>query len=79
MASRPQGLPSRFVAGDASMLLKLAIEGIGIVRLGEIAVAGAIRRRLLRPLLEDFQVSESHPLWAMLPAGNARRRSFSIF
>jgi DNA-binding transcriptional LysR family regulator len=66
-------------ADSAGMLLRLAIEGAGVVRLGEIAVAGPIHKGLLEPLLQDFQQSESHPLWAVLPPGRQRAPKVKVF
>jgi len=42
-------------ADSAHMLLRLAIEGAGIIRFGDIIVARAIHEGLLEPLLEGFQ------------------------
>jgi DNA-binding transcriptional LysR family regulator len=69
----------RIGADSAGMLLRLAIEGAGIVRLGEIAVAGPIRKGLLKPLLQDFQEPESYPLWAVLPPGRQRTPKIEVF
>ena len=70
------------VSADSSdVLLRLAMEGVGIVRLGELAVARALENRWLEPLLLDAQVSEGYPLWAVLPPGRQRspksRRSWN--
>jgi len=62
------------------MLLRLAIEGVGIVRLGEIAVGRAIRKGLLKPLLRDFQEDAGYPLWAgVLPPGRQRAPKVKAF
>ena len=60
------------VADSAHMLLRLAIEGLGIVRLGDNVVARAIREGLLEPLLQDLQEPEQFPFWAILPPGRQR-------
>lgn len=68
------------VSADSSdVLLRLAIEGVGIVRLGELAVARALRSGLLEPLLTDMQVSEGYPLWALLPPGRQRSPKVKVF
>ena len=68
------------VSADSSdVLLRLAIEGVGIVRLGELAVARALSAGLLEPLLLDVQVSEGYPLWALLPPGRQRSPRIKVF
>jgi DNA-binding transcriptional LysR family regulator len=68
------------VSADSSdVLLRLAIEGVGIVRLGELAVARALQNGLLEPLLLDVQVSEGYPLWALLPPGRQRSPKVKVF
>jgi DNA-binding transcriptional LysR family regulator len=68
------------VSADSSdVLLRLAMEGVGIVRLGELAVAGALRSGSLEPLLVDVQVSEGYPLWALLPPGRQRSPKVKVF
>ena len=57
------------IADSADMLLKLAIEGVGILRLGEHIVAGSIEKGLLEPLLQDVQDPQSYPLCALMPPG----------
>jgi DNA-binding transcriptional LysR family regulator len=66
-------------ADSADLLARLAIEGAGIVRLGEIAVAGAIQEGLLEPLLEDSHEPESFPLWALMPPGRQRALKVKVF
>ena len=56
-------------ADSADMLLKLAIEGAGILRLSEHVVAGSIQNGQLQPLLQDAQDPETYPLCALLPPG----------
>jgi DNA-binding transcriptional LysR family regulator len=68
------------VASDsAHMLLRLAIEGAGIVRFGDIVVARAIREGLLEPLMQDLQEPENYPLWAVLPPGRQRTPKVKVF
>jgi DNA-binding transcriptional LysR family regulator len=67
------------VADSAHMLLRLAIEGAGIIRFGDIIVARAIQDGLLEPLLEDLQEPENFPLWAILPPGRQRAPKVKVF
>jgi DNA-binding transcriptional LysR family regulator len=66
-------------ADSAHMLLRLAIEGAGIVRFGDIIVARAIQEGLLEPLLQDWQAPENYPMWAMLPPGRQRTPKVKVF
>jgi DNA-binding transcriptional LysR family regulator len=56
-------------ADSADVLLGLAIEGTGILRLSEHVVADAIHKGQLEPLLQDIQDPQTYPLWALLPPG----------
>ena len=67
------------VADSAHMLLRLAIEGVGIVRFGDIIAARAIQDGLLEPLLQDLQERENFPLWAILPPGRQRTPKVKVF
>jgi DNA-binding transcriptional LysR family regulator len=68
------------VAGDtAHMLLKLAIEGLGIIRFGDNVVARAVQEGLLEVILQDFQEPNGFPLWAILPAGRQRTPKVRVF
>lgn len=67
------------VADSAHMLLRLAIEGLGIVRLGDNVVARAIQEGLLEPLLQDLQEPEQFPFWAILPPGRQRTPKVAVF
>jgi DNA-binding transcriptional LysR family regulator len=66
-------------ADSAHMLLKLAIEGAGIIRFGDIIVARAIQEGLLEPLLQDLQEKGKFPLWALLPPGRQRTPRVKVF
>jgi DNA-binding transcriptional LysR family regulator len=66
-------------ADSAHMLLRLAIEGMGIIRFGDNVVARAIQEGLLEPLLQDFQEPGGFPLWAMLPPGRLRTPKVRVF
>jgi len=66
-------------ADSAHMLLRLATEGLGIIRFGDNVVASAIREGLLEPLLQDWQETDGFPLWAMLPPGRQRAPKVKAF
>jgi DNA-binding transcriptional LysR family regulator len=66
-------------ADSADMLLRLAIEGVGIVRLGEFITTGAIQNGLLEPLLHDVQDPEKYPLWAVMPPGRQQSPKVRAF
>jgi DNA-binding transcriptional LysR family regulator len=66
-------------ADSSDVLVRLATEGVGIVRLGELAVARAISNGALEPLLRDVQLRESYPLWAVLPPGRQRSPKVKAF
>lgn len=66
-------------ADSSDVLFKLAVEGIGIVRLGELAVAKALIDGSLVQVLQDVQVKEGYPLWALLPAGRQRSPKIRAF
>jgi DNA-binding transcriptional LysR family regulator len=61
------------------MLMRLAIEGMGIIRFGDNVVARAIREGLLESVLQDFQEPEGFPLWAILPPGQQRTPKVKVF
>jgi DNA-binding transcriptional LysR family regulator len=68
------------VSADSSdVLVRLAVEGVGIIRLGELAVARALISGALVPLLQDVQVNEGYPLWAVLPPGRQRSPRVKVF
>ncbi|MBL8491752.1 MAG: LysR family transcriptional regulator [Rhodocyclaceae bacterium] len=57
------------VANNAETVLQLAIAGVGITRLTDIIVGGAIRRGELVPILTDWHHVEPVPLYATYPGG----------
>ena len=67
------------VADSAHMLLRLAVEGVGIVRFGDNVVARAIQEGFLEPLLQDLEDPENFPLWAILPPGRQRTPKVKVF
>jgi DNA-binding transcriptional LysR family regulator len=66
-------------ADSADMLLRLAIEGAGIVRLGEFITTGAIQNGRLEPLLQGVQDPEKYPLWAVMPPGRQQSPKVRAF
>lgn len=66
-------------ADSADMLLELAVAGAGIVRLGDIIVARAIRQGLLEPLLQSLEVPGGFPFWALMPPGRQRAPKVRVF
>src|SRR5262245_4316448 len=66
-------------ADSADVLVRLAIDGVGIVRLGELAVAKALRNGSLVQVLQDVQMEHGYPVWALLPAGRQRSAKVKVF
>jgi len=66
-------------ADSADMLLKLAIAGAGIVRLGDIIVSTAIRQGRLEAILQDMQEPGGFPFWALMPPGRQRTPKVRVF
>ena len=66
-------------ADSSDVLVRLAVEGVGIVRLGELAVAKALIDGSLVELLTEMQVQHGYPLWALLPAGRQRSPKVKVF
>ena len=60
-------------ADSADMLLGLAIEGAGILRISEHVVAEAIEKGQLEPLLQNVQDPEKYPLWGFGVIGASTR------
>jgi DNA-binding transcriptional LysR family regulator len=66
-------------ADSVGMLLQLAIEGAGILRLSEHVVAHSIHEGLLEPLLQDAQDPETYPLFALQPPGRHQAPKVRVF
>jgi len=66
-------------ADSAAMLLGLAIQGAGILRLSEHVVAGAIQKGELEPLLQKVRDPEQYPLWALMPPGRNQAPKVKAF
>jgi DNA-binding transcriptional LysR family regulator len=69
----------RVTTDNAEAALRLALEGAGIVRLGDIVVAEPVRRGLLVPLLIDVHHPEPLPLSALYLAGRHRLPKVRVF
>lgn len=66
-------------ADSAHMLVRLGIEGVGIIRFGDNIVAKAVQDGLLEPILQDWQETEGFPLWAIMPPGRQRIPKVKVF
>jgi len=66
-------------ADSADVLVRLAVEGVGIVRLGELAVAKALLNGSLVQVLMDVQIEHGYPVWALLPPGRQRSAKVKVF
>jgi len=66
-------------ADSAAMLLGLAVQGAGILRLSEHVVAEAIQKGELEPLLQKVQDPEQYPLWALMPPGRNQAPKVKAF
>jgi DNA-binding transcriptional LysR family regulator len=80
----PDGLNRLRVSGNFSsdnvgILLKMALNGHGIIRLADFVVGPALRDGTLVELLPEAHMSEKVPLWAMMPAGRHRAPRVQAF
>ena len=66
-------------ADSADVLVRLAVQGVGIVRLGELAVAKALLNGSLVQVLKDVQIEQGYPVWALLPPGRQRSAKVNLF
>jgi len=57
----------RLAVSDGEAQLRLALQGLGIVRLTRLTVAGAVKSGELMILLEDFSAEEPVPIHAVYP------------
>jgi DNA-binding transcriptional LysR family regulator len=69
----------RVAVGSADALMRLAVAGGGIARLGDVVVAEAIRSGTLVPLFQDVHVGEAAPIAAVYPAGRHRAPKVRVF
>jgi DNA-binding transcriptional LysR family regulator len=66
-------------ADSTAMLLGLAVQGAGILRLSEHVVAEAIQKGELEPLMQKVHDPEQYPLWALLPPGRNQAPKVKAF
>ena len=66
-ACREIEVGGRIAVSDGEAQLRLALQGLGIVRLTRLTVAGAIRRGELVSLLKEFSAEEPVPIHAVYP------------
>jgi DNA-binding transcriptional LysR family regulator len=59
-------------ANNGETMLQLALAGMGVIRIVDMAVGDAFRRGELVPILNDRHISESVPLHALYPQGRHR-------
>ncbi len=69
----------RITTDNAEVALRLALDGAGIVRLGDIIVGEPIRKGLLVPLLTDVHHAERQPLSALYLATRHRLPKVRVF
>lgn len=72
-------IKAKIIADDAEAILRLAVGGAGIVRLGDNIVGGALHRGELVPLLKEHHVVEPLPLSLVYIAGRHRLPKVSVF
>lgn len=67
-----------FCANDFLSVRDLAVQGMGIARLGDLVASEPIRQGRLMPLLMDFHESEPVPLYALFPQGRHRSPKLNV-
>jgi DNA-binding transcriptional LysR family regulator len=72
-------VPTPVTASSADALLQMAIDGVGIIRLGDVIAGPAIRAGALVPLLVDQHQSEPLPINAVMPPGRQRSAKTRVF
>lgn len=69
----------RVTAGSADALMQLAMQGVGIVRLGDILLNEGLRSGKLVALFKDSHVVEAQPISAVYPMGRQRSPKVRVF
>jgi DNA-binding transcriptional LysR family regulator len=72
-------IPARVTSDNAEVVLRLALDGAGIVRLGDLLAGEPIRRGLLVPLLREAHYAEPIALSAVYLAGRHRTPKVRVF
>ncbi|MDU8914181.1 LysR family transcriptional regulator [Aestuariicoccus sp. MJ-SS9] len=73
------GIKPIMVTDSSDMVLRLGLEGAGIIRLGDIMVADHIRKGQLVPLLTDCHQPQEVPIHALYEAGRYRLPKVRVF
>jgi DNA-binding transcriptional LysR family regulator len=68
-----------FSSDNVGILLRMALQGQGIIRLANFVLGRSIREGLLVALLPDVHMSEPVPLWALMPPGRHRAPRVQAF
>jgi len=61
-----------FSSDNVNILLRMAVQGQGIIRLADFLVGQSLREGLLVEILADTHFSEPVPIWALMPPGRHR-------
>lgn len=69
----------RVTAGSAEALRQLALQGVGIIRLGDILIGEAVADGRLVQLFADRHVVEAQPISAVYPMGRHRSPKVRVF
>src|SRR5947208_6294385 len=72
-------IPARVTSDNGEVALRLALDGAGLVRLGDLLVGEPIRRGMLVPLLADVHHAEPIALSAVYLAGRHRTPKVRVF
>ena len=59
----------RMTSDSAEALLRAAVAGLGIIRLGDFLGAEALASKQLVPVLDDYHVQDPQPISALIPSG----------
>lgn len=69
----------RVTAGSAEALRQLALQGVGIIRLGDVLIGDAVADGRLVQLFADRHVVEAQPISAVYPMGRHRSPKVRVF
>ena len=72
-------IPARILVDNGETALQLAVEGAGIVRLGDVLATAAVREKKLVPLFAESHVTEARPLSAVFLPGRHRMPKVKAF
>lgn len=74
-----QQVSGSFSCDNVGILFDMALGGFGIIRLANFVVDRALRDGDLVELFADLHVSETVPMWAVMPPGRYRARRVQLF